>query len=315
MNHQTPLEKILVHLALIVLVIIFILPFFWILQTSIKKDRDIFAVPPKFIPLLVIDGEQVEAAPGAEEDLAAAEMAPSQSEEAGFLETYGFAVTFEHYRRAFTEFPFFLYLWNTVVIVVGSTIGTLFSCSLAAYAFACLRWPDRGALFAIVLATMLLPYQVTLIPVFILFRELGWVNTLLPLIVPAFFGAPFFIFLLRQFFIGLPTDLLEAARIDGAGEFKILYDIVLPLSKPALLTVMIFAAMFAWNDFLGPLIYLSSEEKKTLAVGLQSMVSQHGSEWGLLMAAGSVMIIPILVLFFFAQRYFIEGITLTGMKG
>lgn len=370
MDNTSRMGRILLHTILFVLVVVFILPFFWILQTAIKRDRDIFVVPPKFVPLTVsaeaydswvAEADQAHAArlaavsessraalaaaneqrrvrlaelaalgttdadalQQADADytsslagIPAADLAVLQSQPTySFLARYGFPITLENYRRTFVEFPFFLYLRNTMVIVVFSTIGTLISCMVAAYAFGCLRWPDRDRVFFIVLATMLLPYQVTLIPMFLLFRELGWVNTLLPLIVPQFFGVPFFIFLLRQFFITLPRDLFEAARIDGAGEVTILWRIVLPLSKPALLTVTIFAAMFAWNDFLGPLIYLSSESKKTLAVGLQSMVSQFGTEWGLLMAAGSVMIIPVLVLFFFAQRYFIEGITLTGMKG
>lgn len=301
MNHESKLQKLIQYVLLYSLACIFIVPFFWILQTSFKSDDQIFAVPPKLIPVRM-------SAEGYREEAAAGELS-------AFEATWGYGVTLHNYKRAFTEFPFFRYLLNTTVIVVFSVLGNLLSCAFVGYAFACLRWPDRNALFLLVMATMLLPYQVTLIPVFILFRNLGWVDTLLPLIVPQFMAPPFFVFLLRQFFISIPSEMLEAGRIDGASELRIMSQIVLPLSKPALLTVGIFSAMFAWNDFLGPLIYLNSEKSKTLAVGLQSMVSQYGTEWGLLMAAGVVMIVPVLILFFFAQRYFIEGITLTGTKG
>lgn len=301
MNKQTPLQSLLYHILLVALAAVFILPFFWILQTSIKTDDQIFSIPPKLIPVST-SAEEYRA------DLEAGNLSD-------FEEKWGYGITWNNYRRAFTEFPFFRYLLNTTIIVVFSVLGNIFSCAIVAYSFACLRWPDRDLIFVAVIATMLLPYQVTLIPVFMLFRELGWIDTLLPLIVPQFLAPPFFVFLLRQFFITIPMEMLEAGRIDGASEWRILVRIVMPLSKPALLTVAIFSAMFAWNDFLGPLIYLNSEESKTLAVGLQSMVSRYGTEWGLLMAAGTVMIIPVLILFFFAQRYFIEGIALTGTKG
>jgi multiple sugar transport system permease protein len=168
-----------------------------------------------------------------------------------FIARYGFPPTLHHFRRVFTEYPFFRWVWNTLVIVVLSTAGTILSCTMAAYAFARLRWPDRRLLFAVLLGTMMLPFQVTLIPLFVLFKHLGWVDTPLPLIVPAFFGAAFFIFLLRQFFATLPEELMEAARIDGAGEWFILTRIVVPLSKPAMLTVAVFSSMWAWKTFSG----------------------------------------------------------------
>lgn len=294
-------NAVLVHVILFLLLALFVLPFFWVLETSIKPDKDNIAVPPKWYPVAMTDKEYQEAKRDGD-------LTPFQLK-------YGFAPTIHHYIRAFQEYPILVWIKNTLVIVVFSVLGTLISCTLAAYAFARLRWPDRKLFFAVVLATMMLPFQVTIIPMFVLFRYLHWIDTPLPLIVPAFFGSAFFIFLLRQFFIGLPEELMEAARIDGASEWYILSRIVVPLSKPALLTVAIFGSMWAWNDFLGPLIYLSSESQKTLALGLQSMVSQYGAEWGMFMASATVMIIPILILFFFAQRYFIEGIALTGMKG
>ena len=294
-------QKVTNNARLLVLGTLFVLPFFWILQTSLKTDREIFASPPKVIPVSLSAENYSEAR--------------DAGELSAFAETYGYGITWENYRRVITEFPFFRYLFNTTVIVLFSMAGTLLSCALVAYSFACLRWPDRNLLFVLVMATMLLPYQVTMIPVFVLFRNLGWIDTLLPLIVPQFLAPPFFVFLLRQFFLSIPAEMLEASRIDGASEIRILSSVVLPLSKPALLTVAIFSAMFAWNDFLAPLIYLNSDESKTLAVGLQSMVSQYGTEWGMLMAAGVMMIVPVLALFFVAQRYFIEGISLTGTKG
>ncbi len=293
--------RIPLHVALLVLASVFVLPFGWIVLTSLKPDKENVAIPPKWSPVAMTTEQY--------------DTAKNDGKLTPFQERYGFPPTLTHYKRAFSEKPLLLWMRNTLTIVVFSTLGTLISCTLAAYAFARLRWPDRSLLFAIVLGTMMLPFQVTLIPMFVLFRTLHWVDTPLPLIVPAFFGSAFFIFLLRQFFQGLPEELMEAARIDGAGELYILTRIVVPLSKPAMLTVAIFSSMWAWNDFLGPLIYLSSESQKTLALGLQAMVSQYGTEWGMFMASATVMIVPILVLFFFAQRYFIEGIAVTGMKG
>jgi multiple sugar transport system permease protein len=198
--------------------------------------------------------------------------------------------------------------------VLFSTIGTLLSCSMAAYAFSRLRWPDRGFIFALLMATMMIPGQVTMIPVFIMFSHLNWVDTFLPLIVPAFFGNAFFIFLLRQFFLTIPEDLIEAARLDGASEWRVFWTIVMPLSKPALVTVLIFTVLRDWNDFMGPLIYLTSEDHRTLALGLAHLRGVQDTEWGLLMAASLLMILPALALFFAAQRFFIEGIALTGTK-
>jgi multiple sugar transport system permease protein len=224
-------------------------------------------------------------------------------------------ITFEHFRRVFEEFPFFIYLRNTVLVTLGTVLGTLFSSISVAYALSHLEWPDRKLTFSLLMVTMMLPPQVTMIPIFLIFRQLGWIDTFLPLIVPAFLGNAFFVFLLRQFFLGFPRALVEAARIDGASEPRILFSIILPLCRPAILTVILFSTMMAWNDFVSPLIYLSSESKKTLALGLQSLIGRYVNEWGMLMAASFVMALPMILLFFAAQKKFIQGIALSGMKG
>lgn len=265
----------LIHAVLIGLLVLFLGPFFWLVSTSFKTEAAMFKLPPQWIP---------------------------------------HPATTEHYRQALTTFPALRYMRNTLIIVAFTTLGTLLSCSMAAYAFSRLRWPDRGLLFSLLLATMMIPGQVTMIPVFILFTKLKWIDTFLPLIVPSFLGNAFYIFLLRQFFLTIPEELLEAARLDGAGEWRIFWQIVLPLSKPALLTVMIFTVLHGWNDFMGPLIYLTSEDHRTLALGLAHLRGVQGTEWGLLMAASMLMVMPALLLFFVAQRFFIEGIAMTGTK-
>ena len=206
------------------------------------------------------------------------------------------------------------YIANSVYLVVMNVLGQMISCSMVAYAFSRLRWQGRDLLFFIVLATMMLPAQVTMIPVFLVFRSLGWYNTLKPLWVPAFAGGAFFIFLLRQFMRGIPRELEEAALIDGCGYFGIYYRIILPLIKPALAAVGIFTFMASWNEFMGPLIYISDQRLYPLALGLFNFRSEYGADFGLLMAASTIMILPVVVIFFFAQKYFIQGVTLTGMK-
>jgi ABC-type glycerol-3-phosphate transport system permease component len=267
----------LLYATLTLLAVVFIVPFLWVVSTSLKGNEQIFAVPPRWIP-----------------------------------ETFHF----ENYATIFERMPFLLYLRNSLFVTGLSIIGIVGSSSLVAYAFACLRWPGRDTFFLIILATMMLPMQVTMIPVFVLFKELGWLNTFKPLVVPAFFGGGAFnIFLLRQFFLGIPRDLADAARIDGCSEFRIYWNIMLPLAKPALATVAILTFMFSWNDFLGPLIYLSDKMKGTLALGLSMFVGQYATEWALLMAASVLMMIPMILLFFFFQRYFIQGFTMSGIKG
>ncbi len=225
-------------------------------------------------------------------------------------------IAWENYYLAVTNMPFMLYLYNTLVITVLSIIGVVFSCTAVAYAFGCLQWPGRDTLFVVMLATMMIPPQVLMIPVFILFCRLGWYDSFKPLIVPAFIGGnAFFIFLLRQFYKTLPTALFDSARIDGCSVFGIYWRIVLPLTKSALAAVVIFTLNGVWNDFLGPLIYINSEAKKTLALGVQAFSAQSGAEASEMMAVSTLMILPLLLVFFLGQRYFIEGITLTGLKG
>jgi len=216
-----------------------------------------------------------------------------------------------HYRATF-----WTYLGNTLIVALLGAFGTVLSSSLVAYGFARLRWPGRDRIFWLVLSTMMVPFPVIMVPMFAVFRELGWVGTLKPLWVPAFFGSAFNIFLLRQFFRTIPQELSDAARIDGCSEFGIYWRIVLPLSKPALAVVALFHFLYAWNDFMGPLIYLTRPETFTLSLALQFYQSQHGgSEWHLLMAMSVLILLPIVALFFFTQKTFIQGIATTGMKG
>lgn len=270
------LKALATYTLLALLALVFVLPLIWMLSTSLKADQQIFAMPPQWIPETIMWG---------------------------------------NYLRVLEVMPFWTYLFNSVLITGLTIVGTVLSGSLVAYAFACLDWPGRDKLFILVLATMMLPMQVTMIPLFVLFKDIGWLNTIKPLTVPAFFGGgAFTIFLLRQFFMTLPKSLFDAARIDGCSEIRIWWSIVLPLARPAMATVAILTFMFSWNDFLGPLIYLSDRMQGTLALGLAMMVGQHQTDWALLMAASILMMLPILLLFFFFQRYFIQGFTMSGIK-
>ena len=224
-------------------------------------------------------------------------------------------VRWRNYAEVFELVPFATYIGNTVYVTLLSVILTAVSCACAAYAFSRLRWPGRDAFFAILLSTMMLPAQVTLVPTFLIFSWLGWVNSFKPLWVPTMFGAAFYIFLLRQFFLTIPKDLEEAAEIDGCSYPRIFAQILIPLLKPSLLAVMVFQFLGSWNDFVGPLVYLNRPDLLTLSVGLQAFRSLHGTQWELLLAASTIMTVPVVALFFAAQKYFIEGITLTGMKG
>jgi len=270
------LNTIVTYLFLFTVAAMLILPFLWILSTSLKGNESIFVIPPKWIP-----------------------------------EKFHW----ENYSNVFEKMPLLTYLRNSVFISSMTIIGVLLSSSLVAFAFACLKWPGRNGVFIFVLATMMLPMQVTMIPLFVLFKNLGWLNTFKPLIVPAFFGGGAFnIFLLRQFFLTIPSELFDAARIDGCSEWRIYWNIVLPLAKPALATVAILTFMMTWNDFFGPLIYLSDKLKGTLALGLAMFIGQHQTEWGMLMAASVMMMIPMIVLFFLFQKYFIKGFMMSGIK-
>lgn len=222
---------------------------------------------------------------------------------------------FENYTQGLTHFPFLQYLRNTLFLCVVNVVGVVLSSSMVAYGLARINWKGRGPVFALLLSTMMLPAQVTMVPLFAVFRWLGWIDTFLPLTVPAFLGNAFFVFLLRQFFLTIPGDLTDAARLDGCEEFDIYRRVIMPLATPALATVALFTFLNTWNDFLGPLVYLYDERKFPLSLGLAMFTSQYGSYWGQLMAVSTVMTAPILVLFFFAQRTFIQGIAMTGIKG
>ncbi len=268
--------RVLTLVVLVVLTACFVLPFYWLLATSVKPMDELFVFPPIWIP-------------------------------------HRFA--WDNFSNALGFFPFRQYLFNTVEICVSTVAGTLISNSLIAYGLSRINWPGRNLVFILLLSTLLLPSQVTLIPLFIMFAHIGWVDTYLPLVVPAYFGNAFFMFLLRQFFMSIPAELGDAVRVDGGSEWTIFTRIMLPLSIPALATVALFAFINSWNDFLGPLVYLQTQSKYTLAIGLNTFLGQYGSEWSWLMAASALVFIPIVVLFFFTQRTFIQGITLTGSKG
>ncbi|MEM6329573.1 MAG: carbohydrate ABC transporter permease [Planctomycetota bacterium] len=220
-----------------------------------------------------------------------------------------------NYADALSGMPFWRYLANTLVLCGGSVLGTVASCSLVAYGFSRLEWPGRDVVFGLVIATILLPWQATMIPRFLLIRELGLYNTLAALVVPTFCGDAFYIFLLRQFFRSIPQELIDAARIDGCGDWGVLWRVVLPVSRPALVTVALLQLIAVWNDYGGPLLYLSDPEKFPLAYGLERFVSSHSSETNLLLAAAVVFTLPIVVLFFAAQKALMKGVATTGVKG
>jgi len=268
----------ILHIVLILSSFAFVFPFLWMLFTALKTPAELLKGIESFFPT---DPQ------------------------------WGNFVT------AVQKIPFLMYLKNSVLIAVLAVAGTLFSATTAAYAFAKLNWKGRDKWFLVMLATLMLPIQIILIPTYILYDWIGWLGTRLPLIVPAFFGggAAFYIFLLRQFFKGLPRDLTESAIIDGANHWQIFMKIMLPLSKPALLTVGLLVFMMRWNDYFGPLIFLSNPEHWTLALGLRAFQTQYGGQFHLMMAASILIMVPTIVLFFFAQRSFIEGITFTGIKG
>jgi ABC-type glycerol-3-phosphate transport system permease component len=225
-------------------------------------------------------------------------------------------LTLDNFRRAFQIVSLRQYITNTLLIELWVVPATIVSASMVAYAFARLRWPGRDKFFIVLLATLMLPHQVTLIPLYVIFRNLGWIDTWIPLIVPAFLGGnPFYIFLIRQFMRGIPRDLSDAARIDGANELRVYWSIIMPLSKPALAAIAIFSFIATWNDFFNPLVYIQTDVKKTLALGLAGYTTQYGTDVTALIAATAVGVLPPILLFGFAQRYFVEGVTFTGSKG
>jgi multiple sugar transport system permease protein len=225
-------------------------------------------------------------------------------------------IMWSNYRTVFDVAPTITFFSNTLVITVLTLVGGLLSSSLVAYGFARMSFPGRDFLFMLMLSGLMLPYMVTMIPQFVLFRELGWINTPLPLIVPSFFGGtPFYVFLLRQFFKGIPTDLEDAAKLDGAGFFRIWWTVAMPLAKPALATVAILSILFHWNDFLGPLIYLQTQDNWTLALGIRLFRDQYQVNFNYTMAYAVLMTLPVFIVFFTFQKYFVRGITISGMGG
>ena len=276
MNWAVLFTRFIFLAVLLTISVLFILPFFWMLMTSLKAPVELMKWPPGWFP-----------------------------------ETF----RWQNYEEAVTFIPFFRYVGNTMVITLGSIIGVLISCPMVAYGFSHIDWPGRDVLFVVMLMTIMIPFPVTMLPLYVLFARIGWINTYLPLVLPLFFGVPFYIFLLRQFFMTIPGELTDAARIDGASEPRIYWQLILPLTKPALATVVLFQFLSSWSDFLGPLLYLRDNDMFTIAVGLQMFHSEHDTEFHLLMAASTILTVPIIVIFYLVQRTFIQGITLTGLQG
>jgi len=262
--------------VLIMLALVFVVPFVWMTLSSLKRPEELFIVPMRWLP-----------------------EAPQWG----------------NYVRIFTQFPFFRDLKNTMILVVLNIVGALISNTLVAYGFSKIEWRGRDEIFWIVLATMILPFQVVMIPLFIFFHRIHWIGTLLPLWVPAFFGNAFFIFLLRQFYLSIPNELMYAAKIDGAGELMIYRRVIIPLSTPAITTVVIFSFLRTWNDFTGPLIFLTDNRLYTLSLGAQQIMHNLDPKWDLLLTLGVIMTFPVLIIFFLLQKYFIQGIAMSGIKG
>jgi len=266
-----PRARWLVHLALILVCMTFVFPLLWMLSTSLKPIEQTMAMPPRFLPEPIQWG---------------------------------------NYRATIRYIPFWAYTANTLAICVLSALGTTLSSALVAYSFTRLEWPGKRVLFLLTLATMMVPFPVLMVPLYSVFRALGWLGSLKPLWVPSFFGGAFNIFLLRQFFLRIPPQLPEAMMLDGASEFTIFRKIYLPLSRAPLAVAAFFQFIYSWNDFLGPLLYLTDQESFTLSLGLQFYQSQHGgAQWHYLMAAAFMTTLPVVVLFFFMQRTFLSGLS------
>lgn len=349
MSAKSLVAKIVVNLLLLAGGALFLFPLVWMFSTSIKPLSQTTELPPRLLPYPeVIKADDGRTYPGVfnrvkpadKEDTLVALLGPGdrpgevriERPIAGSVkeivsvareqvrvppvwrwENYTKAVTYKSETLGYI--PFLRYARNTLYVAILAVIGVVVSNTLIAYGFARIRWPGRDIAFALTIATMMIPFPVLMVPQYILFKTLGWVGTPKPLWVPAFFGGAFNIFLLRQFFMSLPFELSDAAKIDGCSEFRIFRDVILPLSKPALAVVALFHFMYVWNDFLGPLIYLTDQKSYTLAYGLQAYQSQHGgTQWPLLMAAATIVVLPVIIIFFLAQKTFIQGITVTGMK-
>lgn len=268
--------KIVKYTVLVLLTFLFLFPFYWMWRTSVMDLGDIFELPPVYFPR---------------------------------------KIEFAHYGEAFSVFPLGRYLGNSIVITALSTLGAMLSASLCAYGFSRIKWKGREAVFTVVLSSMLLPAAVTMIPVFLGWNAVGLTDSYLPLIVPYWFGGGAMnIFLLRQFFRMIPKETDESARIDGASHLQIYARIILPMSKPVMVVVMLFAFTASWNDFLNPIIYLNTQSKYTISIGLQLFMTAYQTSWNQLMAAAVVAVVPCVLLFLFGQKYIVEGINLTGLN-
>ena len=271
------LHKVFVYTCLLIGTVVIMIPFFWMITTSLKKSGTEFTFPIEWLPN------------------------PPR---------------WKNYVDGWTVLPFNRWAVNSVRISALAIAGSVISSAIVGFGFGRIRFPGRDALFLLVLATMMLPFPSVIVPLFLLFKRIGWIDTILPLTVPTFFGAnAFFIFLLRQFFRTLPLDLDDAARVDGCNTFQVFLRICLPLIRPALGIIFVFSFMHNWNDFLGPLIFLSHTTKYTLALGLRYFQSQYRVEWALMMAVSLIILTPNIVLFFLAQKYYIQGIVVSGVKG
>jgi multiple sugar transport system permease protein len=270
------LERIFVYFLLGLVAFLMLFPFTWVISLALKTPPQAFIYPPTLIP------------------------------DPFTIENFGKAL--------FGPLPFLLFFQNTLIIAVLVIVGDLISCSLIAYGFARFRFPGRDILFLILLSTLMVPFIVRLVPLFIMFQSVGWINTFLPLVVPAFFGTPLFIFLMRQFFLTIPGELIDAAKIDGANELQVWWRIMVPLSKPVMAAVAIFAFQATWNDFLAPLVFLQRREVRTVILGLYSFLGIN-PDYPTLMAASIAVIAPIVIIFFLFQNFFVKGITVSGLKG
>jgi multiple sugar transport system permease protein len=268
--------KLAAFILTLIITCLFALPSIWMISGSLKDNNSIFKIPLELIPKHAL---------------------------------------WHNYVDAVNYIPFFKYFKNSLLISLLSAIGMIISTPSVSYAFAKMKWPGRNMVFILVLSTMMLPFQVQIIPLYVLFKNIGWLGTLLPLIVPNFFSSALYIFLLRQFMIGIPNEICEAARIDGAGHFIILRKIVVPFCLPAIFTIGLFTFLASWTDFFAPLVFLNDANSYTLSLGLQQFSSVHRTQWAYLMAACVLFTIPVLIVFFFTQRSFIKGISFKGVKG
>ncbi len=275
-NGRSLFSTIRGYSILLIFAVLFLVPFYWMFATALKGSEQLFQLPPSWLPIPAV---------------------------------------WDNFAQVFREVPFDKFLINSTVLVIWNVIGQVISCTLVAYGFARLRFPGRNILFFVLLATLMVPKQVTLVPQFILFAKLGWVNTYLPLILPAFAGSPFLIFLMRQYMMTIPLELDEAATIDGASRLQILRHIIAPISMPAIILVAVFTFTGVWNDFMGPLIYLNDPDKFTVTLGLSFFQGAKETSWNLLMAGSLMAMIPPMILFFIAQKHLLGGLAAAGVKG